>query len=261
MLRATRAIWEPPVGAWSIEDAAACTGWIVAKESQTVSTPKISVATIVSMPFMENTYVAHLAGRSDCLVFDPGLEPHVIVEYLEKSELTPAAILNTHGHGDHIGGNEAMKDRWPDAPLVIGRKEAEKLTDPKLNLSAALGGGIVSPPADILLDEGDVYEAAGFTLEVLDTPGHSSGHIVFLCRHHQPYILFGGDVLFSGSIGRTDFPGCSFPELAAVIHEKLFTLPDDTIVLSGHGEPTTIGREKQSNPFVGAPAGYDVGER
>lgn len=221
-----------------------------------METKKIVVASIVSMPFAENTYVAHVEGQQECLVFDPGLEPELIFEYLDSQRLVPAAILNTHGHGDHIGGNAAMKERWPDAPLVIGSKEAEKLTDPKLNLSAALGAGFVSPPADVLLDEGDVYEAAGIRLEVLETPGHSTGHIVFVCRQHEPILIFGGDVLFEGSIGRTDFPGCSYPELAATIHNKLFTLPDDAVVLPGHGNPTTIGREKRTNPFVGAPAGY-----
>lgn len=219
------------------------------------------IAVIVSMPFAENTYVANLPGRNDCVVFDPGLEPDKIFEYLDSNRLEPAAILNTHGHGDHIAGNEAMKQRWPDAPLVIGRQEAAKLTDPMLNLSGMLDGvGIVSPSADVMLDDGDVYEAAGFRFDVLFTPGHSSGHIVFLDRQHRPHILFGGDVLFQGSIGRTDFPGCSFDELARSIHGKLFTLPDDTIVLSGHGEPTTIGHEKKTNPFVGAPAGYQETE-
>ncbi len=216
------------------------------------------IAVIVSMPFGENTYVANLPGRSDCVIVDPGLEPDKIFEYLDKRGLQPAAILNTHGHGDHIGGNQALKSRWPEIPLVVGRHEASKLTDPMENLSGLVGGdvGIISPPADVLVDEGDVFEAAGFRFHVLHTPGHSSGHVVFIDKDHRPWIVFGGDVLFQGSIGRTDFPGCSFEELARSIHTKLFTLPDDTIVLSGHGEPTTIGHEKQHNPFVGAPAGF-----
>ena len=221
-----------------------------------MSSPEIRVATILSMPFAENTYVANLEGRQDCLIVDPGLEPEKILQYVDSEGLTPAAVLLTHGHGDHIGGNQAVKDRWPDCPLVIGRQDAPKLTDPMLNLSGVFGAGVVSPPADVLLDEGDVYRAAGFELEVLEIPGHSSGHIIFIWKQHEPYVVFGGDVLFAGSIGRTDFPGCSFEQLAEGIHSKLFLLPDDTIVLSGHGGPTTIGQEKQANPFVGAPAGY-----
>jgi glyoxylase-like metal-dependent hydrolase (beta-lactamase superfamily II) len=223
-----------------------------------VAQPKLRLATIVSMPFAENTYIAQLEGRDDCLVVDPGLEPMEILQLLDAEGLTPAAILNTHGHGDHIAGNAAMKERWPDCPLVIGRHEAPKLTDAMLNLSGVFGVGVTSPPADILLDEGDVYRAAGLELEVFEIPGHSSGHIVFVWRGHQPYYVFGGDVLFAGSVGRCDFPGCDFGELARGIHTKLFTLPDDTVVLPGHGEPTTVGQEKRTNPFVGVNAQFET---
>ena len=157
----------------------------------------------------------------------------------------------THGHSDHIAGNEAMKQRYPDCPIVIGRGDAAKLTDPALNLSAAFGAYLVSPPADVLLDEGQIYQAAGFDLEVRDIPGHSCGHVVFVWHDSEPKLVFGGDVLFAGSIGRTDFPDGSFEQLASGIHAKLFTLPDDTIVLPGHGPATTVGHEKRNNPFVG----------
>lgn len=210
------------------------------------------------MPFEENTYIAYFAGQKDCLVFDPGLEPPAILEYLAEHGLTPAAIVCTHGHSDHIAGNAALKQRWPECPLLIGTGDARKLTDPQLNLSAAFGLAIVSPPADRTLGEGERFEAAGLALDVLETPGHSPGHIVLLCRQTEPWRLFGGDVLFRGSIGRTDFPDGDFDALRSSIHEKLFTLPDDTIVHSGHGPDTTIGREKQTNPFVGRPAGYDL---
>ena len=214
------------------------------------------IARIVSMPFEENTYVAHLPGRTDCLVFDPGFEPDKILAYLEESNLEPAAIVCTHGHSDHIAGNAALKVRWPECPLVIGHGDAAKLTDPELNLSAPFGAELVSPPADKLVREADVFESAGMRLEVFETPGHSIGHVVFLDRAVDPWRVYGGDVLFSGSIGRTDFPDGSFEQLEIAIHEKLFTLPDHTIVLPGHGPPTTVGTEKRSNPFVGAPAGY-----
>jgi glyoxylase-like metal-dependent hydrolase (beta-lactamase superfamily II) len=221
-----------------------------------VLAPELLLGKVISAPFDENTYIAHLAGRDDCIVFDPGFDPDSIVEYLEKRGLTPAAILCTHGHSDHIAGNGAMKDRWPKTPLVIGVGDASKLTDPEGNLSAAFGVALLSPPADRTVDEPDRFEAAGLELEVLATPGHSSGHVVFLCRQVEPWHVFGGDVLFRGSVGRTDFSDGDFDSLRASIHDKLFTLPDDTIVLPGHGPATTIGREKQSNPFVGAPAGY-----
>jgi glyoxylase-like metal-dependent hydrolase (beta-lactamase superfamily II) len=211
---------------------------------------------VISPPFDENTYVAHLAGRSDCIVFDPGFDPDSILDYLEQRGLTPAAILCTHGHSDHIAGNAALKQRWPNVPLVIGVGDAWKLTDPKGNLSAAFGASLISPSSDRTVDEPERFEAAGLTLDVLAAPGHSAGHVVFLCRQVAPWHVFGGDVLFRGSIGRTDFPDGDFDALRASIHDKLFTLPDDTIVLPGHGPATTVGREKRTNPFVGAPAGY-----
>jgi glyoxylase-like metal-dependent hydrolase (beta-lactamase superfamily II) len=213
------------------------------------------LATIVSLPFGENSYVAWLAGRDDCLVVDPGLEPDKILSLLDEQGLAPAAILNTHGHCDHIAGNGAMKKRWPTCPIVIGRGDAPKLTNAQLNLSADFGVPLTSPPADLELDAGQEYEAAGFTLAVREIPGHSSGHVVFVWHDHRPKYVFGGDVLFHGSIGRTDFPDGSFQLLAEGIHRDLFTLPDDTIVLPGHGQATTIGQEKESNPFVGRRAG------
>jgi glyoxylase-like metal-dependent hydrolase (beta-lactamase superfamily II) len=211
---------------------------------------------VVSAPFGENTYIAHLEGRNDCVVFDPGLEPDEILRFLDEHSLEPAAILITHGHSDHIAGNGTLKERFASCPIVVGHGDAAKLTDPGLNLSRAFGAHLVSPPADVLLHEGEVYSAAGLDLEVREIPGHSSGHVVFVWHVGSPKIVFGGDVLFSGSIGRTDFPDGSFEALASGIHKKLFTLPDDTQVLPGHGPVTTVGREKRDNPFVGEPAGY-----
>jgi hydroxyacylglutathione hydrolase len=221
-----------------------------------VLAPKLQLGKVISQPFDENTYIAHLADRRDCIVFDPGFEPDAIFEYLKQHSLTPAAILCTHGHSDHIAGNAALKREWPDVPLVIGVGDAPKLTDPRGNLSAMFGASLISPPADRTVDEPDLFNAAGLKLEVLSTPGHSSGHVVFVCRQVEPWHVFGGDVLFRGSVGRTDFPDGDFESLRAAIHDKLFVLPDDTIILPGHGPATTTGREKQTNPFVGLPSGY-----
>ncbi|MBL8830258.1 MAG: MBL fold metallo-hydrolase [Planctomycetaceae bacterium] len=220
----------------------------------------VSIATVVSRPFAENTFIAHLPGRTDCVIVDPGMEPQRIVNYVQQQGLTPAALLITHGHGDHIAGIGPLRSVWPECPIVIGRHEANKLIDPVANLSADLGVPVTTPPADVLLDHGQTYEAAGFTFDIRAIPGHSSGHIVFIWREHNPPIVFGGDVLFAGSIGRTDFPGGSFKQLAAGIHEHLFTLPADTVVLSGHGPATTVGAEKENNPFVGKRAGRGASE-
>jgi glyoxylase-like metal-dependent hydrolase (beta-lactamase superfamily II) len=207
------------------------------------------VRTVVSAPFEENTYLVWLPGSRGAIVFDPGLEPEMILDVLHNEGLTAAALLNTHGHADHIGGNAALKDAFPQAPLVIGVHEQHLLTDADANLSAAFGLPITSPPADRTVAEGDVVEAAGLRFEVLEIPGHSPGHIVYLLRG-SPNWVFGGDVLFRGSIGRYDFPGGDGRLLLSGIRRKLFTLPPDTVVYPGHGPVTTVGREQQTNPFL-----------
>jgi hydroxyacylglutathione hydrolase len=209
----------------------------------------LQIQTIVSMPFEENTYVLWLPGRGDALVVDPGLEPDLILDFLREQGLKAAAILNTHGHGDHIAGNAAMKAAFPDAPLIIGTNETTLLSDPEANLSAFFGSPFVSPPADRVVSEGDVVEAAGLRLEVLDIPGHSPGHVVFLLRG-QPCQVLGGDVLFRGSVGRTDMPGGNMKLLKTGIIGKLYALPPDTVVYPGHGPATTVGHELRSNPFT-----------
>ncbi len=215
----------------------------------TAETP--TLLSIPSMPFDENAYIAYLEGRKDCLVFDPGTEPQKIIDAIDERQLTPAAILCTHGHADHIAGNADLKERWPDCPILIGEGDAYKLLDPVGNLSAGYGMEFTSPPADQKLVEGQVLELAGMKLRVLETPGHSTGHVVFVAYELSPIQVFGGDVLFAGSVGRTDWHDCSFEVLKQSIDEKLFPLPDDTVVLPGHGPTTTIGQEKATNPFVG----------
>lgn len=212
----------------------------------------LNVETIESMPFAQNSYVAHLGNRHDCVVVDPGLQPDLILDVLKQGGLQPVAILITHGHCDHIAGIPFLKEHWPACPVVVGRGDAPMLTDPKLNLSAQYGLPYATGPADVLLDDGQTYAAAGLELETRTIPGHSAGHVVFVVRGVEPPVVFGGDVLFNGSIGRTDFPGGSFQRLADGIRTKLYTLPDDALVYPGHGPPTTVGREKRSNPFVNA---------
>ncbi len=176
----------------------------------------LQIRTVLSMPFAENTYVVWLDGRSDALVIDPGMEPKAILACLAKEGVRPAAILNTHGHVDHIAGNGALKEAFPDAPLIIGAGDEIMLSDSFANLSAFYGEPLISPPADRTVSEGEVLELAGLTLEVRDIPGHSPGHVVFLWRS-QPCRVLGGDVLFRGSIGRCDLPGGDLPLLLAGI--------------------------------------------
>jgi glyoxylase-like metal-dependent hydrolase (beta-lactamase superfamily II) len=211
------------------------------------SPPRIH--TIVSSPFEENSYIARLPERDDCIVVDPGLEPDLILDALRDEGLTVAAILNTHGHADHIGGNESMKGAFPSAPLIIGTGDEIMLTDAVANLSAVFGLPIVSPPADRTVSEGEVVEVAGMRFDVLDIPGHSPGHVVFVLKG-TPTIVFGGDVLFREGIGRTDFPGGDTDQLLTGIRKKLYTLPNDTVIYPGHGPTTTSGHERRNNPFV-----------
>ena len=207
-----------------------------------------------SMPFAENSYVVWREGRSDCFVIDPGFEPELILEFLRSKSLVLAAIVCTHGHVDHIAGNSALKRAFPVAPILIGEHEAEFLTDATLNMSGKYGFEILSPPADRLVKDGETITIAGIELDVREIPGHSPGHVVYVVHEMHPKWVLGGDVLFEGSVGRTDFPGGSFATLKAGIIAKLWPLPDDTAVFPGHGSPTTTGREKRMNAYVGVDA-------
>jgi hydroxyacylglutathione hydrolase len=202
-------------------------------------TMAIEIRTVESMPFAENTYVVWQPGRREAIVFDPGMEPDLIFEVLQQLGLAVAAIA----------GNAALKHAFPDADLIIGHGDAVMLVDANANLSAPFGLPLTSPPADETVREGDIVEFAGIRLEVLEIPGHSPGHVVYVHRD-QPICVFGGDVLFRGSIGRSDFPGGSHQTLIDGIHAKLLTLPPDTVVYPGHGPTTTVGHEKRTNPFL-----------
>jgi glyoxylase-like metal-dependent hydrolase (beta-lactamase superfamily II) len=203
------------------------------------------------MPFAENSYVVWVDGGTEAFVIDPGFEPEVILEFLADRGLTLAAIVCTHGHVDHIAGNRALKEAFPAAPIVIGHGDADMLVDPELNLSAGFGIPVTSPPKDRGVSDGEELTVAGVPLAVWEVPGHSPGHVVYFVRETSPPMLLGGDVLFRGSVGRTDFPGGSFVQLAAGVRAKLWPLPAETVVYPGHGPVTTIGHERRTNPFVG----------
>jgi glyoxylase-like metal-dependent hydrolase (beta-lactamase superfamily II) len=211
------------------------------------------IEAIESPPFAENSYLIWRTGGAEAVVIDPGFDTQSILDQLATHQLRLAAILNTHGHVDHIAGNQAMKKAFPDAPLLIGRDEVHLLRDPNANLSGTFGFPFTSPDADRLVSEGERVQVGNFVFEVREIPGHSPGSVVFVCDEFDPAFVFGGDVLFAGSIGRTDLGG-DLELLLRGIRDKLFSLPDSTVIYPGHGPATTIGVEKRSNPFVGEKA-------
>lgn len=210
----------------------------------------VQILTIESQPFAENSYLVWDDRGTEAFVIDPGFEPELIQQALDERQLALAAIVCTHGHCDHMAGNAALKRANPTAPIIIGAGDAEMLTDPMKNLGAFFGFDVVSPPADRVVNEGDALTVAGITMDVYHVPGHSPGHVVFVLRDTQPTLVLGGDVLFRGGVGRTDFPGGSFVQLKANIQRVLWPLPQDAVVYPGHGPVTTVGHEKRTNQFL-----------
>lgn len=201
-------------------------------------------------PFETNCYVIRAEHDDGCLIVDAGFDPQEMIKRIRALGLTPRALLLTHAHADHIAGIRDLRAAWPDLPILIHEAEREWLLDPSANLSAGIGVPVTAPTATGMLVEGEVVTFGPGRFQVLHTPGHSPGGVTLY--EPEAGIALVGDVLFQGSVGRTDFPGSDFRTLADSIRTKLYALPDDTTVYPGHGPATTIGREKRSNPFVSA---------
>ncbi|MEJ2634263.1 MAG: MBL fold metallo-hydrolase [Calditrichia bacterium] len=195
--------------------------------------------------FAVNNYLIHPSGSKKAMLIDAGEDPAPILQKINELNLELVYLVNTHGHADHIAGNRRILQKT-GASLLIHEKEVPYLENPNLNLSALLGFELRSPGADRTLKEGDIVQLDNLEFRVLHTPGHTPGHLTLVCGEHA----FVGDVIFQGSIGRTDFPNGSAQQLIEAIRTKIYTLPEETILHPGHGPDTTVRAEKYSNPFV-----------
>ncbi|MEQ2526173.1 MBL fold metallo-hydrolase [Robertmurraya yapensis] len=198
-------------------------------------------------PLQTNCYIV-ADYKKNCLIFDPGEEGKKLINRLEQRKLKPQAILLTHAHFDHIGAVDDIRDKY-NIPVYIHTNEKNWLMDPSLNGSQFfMMGQIKAKQADQLITSEGEMTVGDFTFEVFETPGHSPGSVSFYFKNDG--FVVAGDALFQGSIGRTDLPGGNHEVLISSIHKKLLVLPEETIVLSGHGETTTIENEMDSNPFL-----------
>lgn len=210
----------------------------------------IKVEKFVVGPLGENSYI--LSDESgECIFIDPGFyykeEYEEIIDYISENKLKPINISNTHCHFDHIMGVEFIREKY-NIPFQA-HKADEFLIDRSVNQAKAFGFEMKQVTSlNNFIDEDDTIKLGDTELKIYHVPGHSPGHVVFY--HEESKILVAGDVLFYGSIGRTDLPGGNYQTLISGIKEKLFILPDDTKVYSGHGPETTIGFEKENNPFL-----------
>jgi glyoxylase-like metal-dependent hydrolase (beta-lactamase superfamily II) len=194
---------------------------------------------------MANCFIVGCENTKTAVVIDPGDEADKILMALAESQLTVKYIINTHGHFDHVGANKKMKG-VTGAEILIHAADADMLEQISI-ASRAFGMSVEdSPPADRTIAEGDKITFGDITLNVIHTPGHSLGGISL----STDGVVFVGDSLFYGSIGRTDFPGGDYNTLISSIKNKLFPLGDDVVVYTGHGPSTTIGQEKRMNPFL-----------
>lgn len=193
-----------------------------------------------------NCYLFYCAESKRAAVIDPGADGKRIYRWVLEKGLKVDYILITHGHVDHIGAVDELRELLGDVLVGIHADDAEMLTDERKNLSSYVGRGFSLKKADFLLQDGQELMIGKERIKVISTPGHSPGGACFLCAEG----LFSGDTLFAGSIGRTDFPGGSMNQLLDAVKKKLLILPEDTRVFPGHGEETTIGEEKRDNPFL-----------
>jgi glyoxylase-like metal-dependent hydrolase (beta-lactamase superfamily II) len=193
-----------------------------------------------------NCYVLGDEETKEAVVIDPGGDEDAILEVLKHHGLKLKTIIDTHGHFDHVDANQPLKEAT-GAKIAIHEADAAMLSKPSAEAMFFTGNRLRLSDADILLKEGDVLSFGGYRLKVLHTPGHTPGGISLLMEGHT--LVYVGDLLFQGSIGRTDFPGGSFEDLINAVRTKIFPLGDNYTVFPGHGPVTTVGQERKYNPF------------
>lgn len=198
-------------------------------------------------PLQTNCYL--VIKENVCIVIDPGEEGNKLTGIIDELNIKPQGVLLTHAHFDHIGAVEEIREQYK-IPVYVHEKEAKWLLEPSLNGSQFfISGNLVRlKPADHFFADEQIVTIGDFNFQLFETPGHSPGSVSFYFKEEG--IVLAGDALFKGSIGRTDLPGGNREQLIRSIHDKLLPLPEETLVLPGHGPATTIGNEMDSNPFL-----------
>ncbi len=219
-----------------------------------MSSELLSIECFVDGNFGENAFVIHTAqaeGSAVGWVIDPSFSPQVdkLLDYARQQTIAIEKIILTHGHLDHIAGVDAVRRAFPEARILMAEVEQSTLSDAEKNLSASFGVPMtVDSRADEDIEHGAEFRSGPYVWTILDTSGHSPGGRSIYCA--EVGVVFTGDALFAGSIGRTDLAGSDPARLIRLIRENLLTLPDQTVVYPGHGDRTTIGNERKSNPFL-----------